>query len=191
MQKDPSNVSGAFRGILCPPCSLFFLSSRKATARIFVNAAMDLSSSSSEDRRLRLGKGEGCLIGVVHSEEGSESSSNTAGAVGPFESLLAPFLPLSCASWDWRRASRSRRVSLRRAAHSIFSLKQSSAVGDGGHLIERFQMPFLISAVELIDSALASWKFCSTVVFSSSRFCVDKIALAIVSSTLARTTVCS
>ena len=59
----------------------------------------------------------------------------------------------------------SRPVSLRRAVRSLFSLKQSSAVGRGGRLIERFRMSFLISAVVLTDSALTSWNVGVTVFF--------------------------
>ena len=60
------------------------------TARIFAHDAIDLPFSSSEDRRFRFGKGEGYPLGVVGSEEGSESSGNPASAVGCLGGLLPP-----------------------------------------------------------------------------------------------------
>ena len=151
---------------------------------------MDLSSSSSEDRRFRLGKGEGRLLGVVGSEEGSESSGLPAGAVGLLGGSFPPFPPwrnVTCAS---NMAPRLRPVCLQSLLVSG-ALKSSWAVGPAGCLVERFQIPFRILAVVLTDSALASWKFLDTVAFSSSKFWVDWSALAIFSSTLASAAVWS
>ena len=151
---------------------------------------MDLSSSSPEDKRFRLGKGEGRLLGVVGSEEGSESFGLPAGAVGTLGGSFPPFPSwrnISCAS---NMAPRSRPVCVQSLLVSGAS-KSSWAVGRGGRLAERFRMPFRISAVVLTDSALASWKFFATVAFSSSKFWVDWSALAIFSSTLARAAVWS
>ena len=120
--KDRPKVSGAFRGILFPPSSSSFFIFWKAAAWIFANAAMDLSSSSSEDRRFRLAKGGGRLLGVDCSEEGSESSVNPAGVIGPLGELLTLFPPWRSALWELRRVSRSKPISLCRAALSSFSL---------------------------------------------------------------------
>ena len=151
---------------------------------------MDLSPSSSEDRRFCLGKGEGLRLGVVGSEEGSESSGLPTGAVGTLGGFFPPFPPwrnVLCAS---KIAPRSRPVCLWSLLVSGTS-KSSWAVGRGGCLAERFRMPFHMSAVVHTDSALASWKFLSTVAFSSSKFWVDWSAFAIFSSTLARAAVWS
>ena len=142
----------------------------KAIVSSLANCANDKASSSSEDRRFRPGKEEGRNLRVVGSEEGSELSGNPAGVVGPCGGPLLLFSLWSSTSWDWRRASRSRLVSFHRVARSSFSLKRSSAVGHGRCLVERFRMPILLSAMVLIDTALASWNCCATVVFSSTRF---------------------
>ena len=151
---------------------------------------MDLSSSSSEDRRFRLGKGEGRLLGVVGSEEGSESSGLPAGAVGPLGGSLPPFPPWRSASCASSMAPRSRPVCSWSLLASGAS-KSSWAVGRGGRLVERFRIPFRMSAGVLTLSALASCKFLATVAFSSSKFWVDWSAFAIFSSTLARAAVWS
>ena len=151
---------------------------------------MDLSSSSSKDRRFRLGKREGRLHGVVGSEEGSELSGLPAGAVGTLGGSFPLFLPwrnILCAS---NVATRLRPVFLWSLLVSG-SLKSNWAVGCGGRLAERFRIPFCMSAVVLTGSALASWKFLATVAFSFSKFWVDWSALAIFSSTLARAAVWS
>ena len=190
--QDPSNISGTFRGIFFfLLSSSSFLSCWKATVSSVANPSNDLSSASSQDRRFRRGKEEGRLLGVLGSEVGLESSGNPASAVGPRGGFFPPFPPWRSALWDSRKPSRSRTISFRSATRSLLSLNHSSVVGRGGRLVERFRMPFQISAVVLTDSALASWNFYATVVFSSSRFLVDWIALAIFSSTLARAAVCS
>ena len=71
---------------------------------------MDLSSSSSEDRRFRLGKGKGRLLGVVDSEEGSESSGLLTSAMGPLEGSFPPFPPWRNVLWASSIVPRSRPV---------------------------------------------------------------------------------
>ena len=96
--KDPSNISGAFRGILFPLSSSSFLSCKKAAVRILAKVAMDLSPSSSEDRRYSRGRDGGHCLGLDGSEEGLDSSGNPAGVAGPVGGPLPPFLP-------WRSGS--------------------------------------------------------------------------------------
>ena len=100
------------------------------------------------------------------------------------------FPPWRNVSWASSIAPRSRPVCAQSLLVSGAS-KSSWAVGHGGRLAERFQIPFRMSAVVLTDSALASWKFLATVAFSSSKFWVDWSAFAIFSSTLTRAAVWS
>ena len=90
--KDPSKVSGALMGSLLPLSSSALLSCYKAMARTLANPAM-ASSSFIDAGGFFHGIGEGRLLGVLGSEEGSESSGSPAAVLGPLGGTIPPSPP--------------------------------------------------------------------------------------------------
>ena len=112
--KDPSKVSGALMGNLLPLSSSAFLSCGNAVARTLANPAM-ASSSFTDAGGFFHGIGQGRLLGVLGSEEGSESSGSPVAVLGPLGGTLPPpSPPVRNVSWVSSMASRSRPVSFRK-----------------------------------------------------------------------------
>ena len=110
-------------GRLLPLSSSCFLSYWKAMATGLAKLAI-ASSSLTDVGGFFHGIGEGRLLGVLGSEEGSESSGSPAAGRGPFGGTFPPFPPERNISWVSRMAFRSSPISFwSRFSYAGFSMK--------------------------------------------------------------------